>query len=93
MECPPGRGDCDRDPANGCEVDLSNDADNCHVCGHSCQGGHATTGCFEGVCRLLGCEPGYGDCDHIADNGCETKLCYTSYGWTCNSEECGSYTY
>jgi hypothetical protein len=73
---------------NGCEAELSNDADNCHVCGHSCRNAHTTAGCFDGVCRILGCDPEYGDCDHIADNGCEAKLCYTSQGWQCR-ERCG----
>jgi hypothetical protein len=83
IECPAGRGDCDGDPANGCEADLESDADHCHVCGHSCRGAHAAVGCFDGACRLLGCDPGYGDCDHLAENGCEAELCYTSQGWRC----------
>jgi len=35
LQCPPGRGDCDGDPANGCEADLSTDTDNCRACGHA----------------------------------------------------------
>jgi hypothetical protein len=92
LECPAGRGDCDLDPTNGCEADLSHDADNCHVCGHSCRGEHATEGCFDGVCRILGCEHEWGDCDHVAENGCETHLCYTSHGWQCQAR-CGGYGY
>ena len=92
FECPEGRGDCDGDAANGCEAELSSDADNCHVCGHSCRGAHATAGCFDGACRILGCEPGYGDCDHLAENGCEAELCYTSRGWQCR-EPCGEGMY
>jgi hypothetical protein len=88
IECPSGRGDCDGNAANGCETELSSDADNCHVCGHSCRSAHTTAGCFDGACRVLGCEPGYGDCDHLADNGCEAALCYTSQGWRCR-EPCG----
>jgi hypothetical protein len=91
-ECPPGRGDCDRDPANGCEADLTADADNCHVCGLSCRGAHATEGCFGGVCRVIACEPGYGDCDRRAENGCEARLCHTSHGYEC-AETCGGYTW
>lgn len=34
--CDPGFGDCDGDVANGCEVDLSKDMNNCGVCGTKC---------------------------------------------------------
>ena len=86
----PGRGDCDRDPANGCETDVTTDVDNCHVCGKSCRAPQTTAGCFDGECRIIACEPGYGDCDHHAENGCETQLCYTSQGYKC-AATCGGY--
>jgi len=31
--CPDGRGDCNRNPADGCEVDLARDEANCGACG------------------------------------------------------------
>ena len=31
--CPDGRGDCNRDPTDGCEVDLARDEANCGACG------------------------------------------------------------
>jgi hypothetical protein len=39
---------CDGQAANGCEVDVSNDPNNCGVCGHSCCGGT----CGGGSCNL-----------------------------------------
>jgi hypothetical protein len=51
LACPAGRGDCDADPSNGCEVDLSDDADNCRACGHACSAaGAATAMCIDGRC-------------------------------------------
>lgn len=33
--CPEGRGDCNRDPADGCEVDLARDPAHCGACGRA----------------------------------------------------------
>lgn len=44
VECAAGHMDCDGDPANGCEVDVQNDASQCGACGHSCLGGACTAG-------------------------------------------------
>lgn len=46
--CPSGRGDCDEDPANGCEADLSSSVDDCGRCSDRCLSGQR---CVEGVCR------------------------------------------
>jgi hypothetical protein len=37
--CAAGKGDCDVNPDNGCEVTLATDAANCGTCGNSCGGG------------------------------------------------------
>jgi len=51
VQCPAGRGDCDGDPGNGCETDLSADADNCRACGHACTGASAAAAmCVDGRC-------------------------------------------
>jgi hypothetical protein len=43
--CNAGFGDCDMDPSNGCEVDFSNDSQNCGFCGFQCfPGSHCTGG-------------------------------------------------
>ncbi|MEZ4294383.1 MAG: VWA domain-containing protein [Polyangiaceae bacterium] len=46
LECPPSSGNCDKDPANGCEANLKNDAENCGGCGVSCMG----EPCIDGSC-------------------------------------------
>jgi hypothetical protein len=72
--CPPGTGDCDGNPGNGCETDLRFDLNNCGWCGHVCAYPHATTDCLDTICTILSCDPDWGDCDASFSNGCETDL-------------------
>lgn len=67
--CTPGRGDCDQDPSNGCEVDTDTDMQHCGACNSACA---ITQSCAGGAC--IGCEPGEADCDGDMANGCETLL-------------------
>lgn len=46
--CNAGNGDCDLDPANGCEINLTIDNAHCGVCGVACVGGQT---CVAGVCQ------------------------------------------
>ncbi len=46
--CPDGRGDCDGNPANGCEADILYDERHCGACGAICAG----------TCRNGGCDVG-----------------------------------
>jgi hypothetical protein len=94
--CELGYGDCDGDPANGCETRVD-DLDNCGACGVSCD----LDNCAGGVCTAGPCEAGMADCDRDPDNGCETSLrttmdcvvcgkaCYFSNATaSCESGEC-----
>lgn len=71
--CPAGRGDCDHDPSNGCEVDLQTDMANCGACAAACGSANATAACTAGACQIS-CAAGFGNCDGDAANGCETDL-------------------
>lgn len=42
-------GDCDGNPANGCEVDIMNSEAHCGACNQPCPSGQV---CFDGVCEL-----------------------------------------
>lgn len=64
--CEDGFGDCDGDPANGCEADLTK-APNCGGCGNTCA--HGTCGGTQ-----CSCSPGFSDCDGDPKNGCEADL-------------------
>jgi Stigma-specific protein, Stig1 len=43
----PARADCDHDPKNFCEVDLTSSKQHCGACGHTCPGAEA---CVGGLC-------------------------------------------
>ena len=54
--------------------DLSSDPSNCGTCGNICSFSHSTSTCVSGSCELGTCNPGFGNCDTIDSNGCETSL-------------------
>lgn len=70
--CNAGFGDCDLNPANGCETNLGQTAAHCGRCGQACVLSHATAVCRGGSCAIGTCDTGFGDCDGDPDNGCET---------------------
>lgn len=46
-----------------------------NCCGIACATpAHGTASCSGGRCGIGTCQPGYGDCDGFATNGCETSL-------------------
>jgi hypothetical protein len=58
-------------------VDLQNDALNCGACNNACPGatteGRGSPLCVLGRCTYH-CPPGFADCDHRIENGCEVDL-------------------
>jgi len=71
--CDPGWGDCDGNPANGCEANLHVDPNNCTACGMKCGLKNAIDGCSDG-CYIAACQFGWADCDNNMGNGCETSV-------------------
>jgi hypothetical protein len=67
IQCPPGQVLC----GNTCR-DLTNDPNNCRTCGNQCNLPGAVPGCTGSACVLLSCRDGFGNCDNVATNGCET---------------------
>lgn len=84
LGCAEGFADCDASEANGCEVDITS-ATHCGACGNSCptppMGAPA---CIDGTCGVGECLPGFGDCDGVADNGCEQRLDSDAHCGGCN---------
>ena len=86
--CDNGFADCDGSSVNGCETNTLTDRNNCGQCGGACaknlvciNGGctcnncnfpNARSKCVNLQCVLDACLPGFGDCDNIPANGCET---------------------
>lgn len=71
--CPFSRADCNRDPADGCEVALGT-LDDCSACGAACRLAHATSECRSLGCAIASCEADFADCNSTAADGCETSL-------------------
>jgi hypothetical protein len=84
--CHFGWDDCDGAPDNGCEQSVLEDLQNCGACGHSCaRPAHGQVACRSAACALASCDAGFGDCDGLLANGCETPL--VADGKNCG--ECG----
>ena len=71
--CNPGFLNCDGQSANGCEVSGGTDINNCGSCAKVCGFANATPKCVMGTCAIASCAQGFGDCDGMAQNGCETN--------------------
>jgi hypothetical protein len=84
--CIPGFADCDGMVENGCEADLTT-VMNCGMCGRRCPLAtqvHVTApSCAMGMCAFGGCDAGWGDCNGVPDDGCETSLTTTANCGTC----------
>lgn len=72
--CDTGYADCNGRAADGCEVELSNDQNNCGACQSACALANASSACVDGACVLVSCQVGFSDCDGNANNGCEAAL-------------------
>jgi hypothetical protein len=74
ISCSTGFGDCDGNVGTGCETNLTNNLSHCGTCSKVCSFDHAAASCSAGVCELGACAAGWGNCDGIKPNGCETPL-------------------
>ncbi len=63
--------------------DLQTDVTNCGSCNHTCVNPHGTTVCLGGVCDPT-CTTGWGNCDGVADNGCERDLNTVTFCGSCS---------
>lgn len=71
--CSPLLGDCNGVSADGCETSLATTS-NCGGCGLACSIPGGTGSCPGGICTVNSCNPGVGNCDGFAANGCESPL-------------------
>lgn len=54
LECAPGFADCNQDPSDGCETDLSVNPNHCGACGNECELALGQP-CVEGKCLMTPC--------------------------------------
>lgn len=71
--CDLGFQSCNGDPADGCEINTTNDVNNCDGCGKVCALPHATPICLNSTCAIGRCDDGWADCDQDPSNGCEVN--------------------
>ena len=72
--CPGARLDCNALGADGCEVKVNNDPQNCSRCGNVCPAiANGSAGCLNGVCNIERCNLGFSDCNGDPSDGCETN--------------------
>eukprot|EP01112_Ceratiomyxa_fruticulosa_P003362 TRINITY_DN1371_c0_g1_i3.p1 TRINITY_DN1371_c0_g1~~TRINITY_DN1371_c0_g1_i3.p1 ORF type:complete len:675 (-),score=106.85 TRINITY_DN1371_c0_g1_i3:172-2196(-) len=74
-KCADGWANVDGVPSNGCEVDLTTDVHNCGSVGNNCHSLNNVQGvhCANSFCVVDSCANGFGNCDGIVGNGCETN--------------------
>ncbi|MGC8928112.1 MAG: hypothetical protein ACP5QK_09355 [Myxococcota bacterium] len=66
--------DCNGNPVDGCEIDSSNDINNCGNCGNKCTVANGTAKCENSSCDIASCNIGYRDCKNGYLDGCETNI-------------------
>ena len=74
--CPAGFADCNGEPGDGCEADLT-DVAHCGSCENRCaSNGRANTEptCEAGACGPHVCRTDFADCDGVELTGCEVDL-------------------
>jgi len=73
--CFMGYADVDGNPANGCEVNLVNDPQNCGAVGNDVTHlPHAIGACSGGTARIVACDPGWINANGFVLDGCEMAL-------------------
>ena len=81
--CNTGFANCDNITSNGCEVNLTNNVNNCGSCGNICSFANASANCISSTCGIGSCNAGFANCDGLSSNGCEINT-------TNNVNNCGS---
>ncbi len=74
--CTSGFADCNGNVSDGCETQL-NSITNCLACGTMCSFANAAAACGSGGCAMGACNSGFGNCDGMPINGCETPTSST----------------
>ncbi len=71
--CGAGRADCNANPADGCEVSIAGDPNNCGGCGNVCSLANASSTCVSAQCMIGSCNFSYADCNGMTADGCEVN--------------------
>ncbi len=80
--CEAGRGECNANPEDGCETDLTSNPINCGRCRAVCASGM----CSGGMCTSTECPDGYADCNQREEDLCEASLSTIEHCQTCGKQ-------
>jgi hypothetical protein len=85
LVCNPGYADCNINPTDGCEVNVTADPAHCGNCGNSCPFRPASTRtCVASACSYT-CNGTFVDCNGLPADGCEVQ----ANSFPSNSSNCG----
>ena len=59
---------------NGCETNIDTSVQHCGACGMTCAPPRAVAVCNNGMCGIGACNVGFGDCNRMVGDGCESPL-------------------
>ena len=74
ITCISGFANCNNNPADGCEIHVATDPNNCGACGVVCNLNQATSSCSNGQCTVVSCNVGWADCNGNSSDGCEVNV-------------------
>jgi hypothetical protein len=80
--CNAGFKDCNTMVADGCEINITSNVNNCGACGNVCTVANGTPGCTGSACTVAGCNTGFANCNNQYSDGCEVNT-------TNNVNNCG----
>jgi hypothetical protein len=87
IDCDEDHADCNGEPADGCEADVSGDVLHCGDCDEKCPEEPGNTAyCLNGECGETMCEAGYGNCNGDPDDGCEQDLTSVAHCGRCGGQ-------
>lgn len=72
--CNAGFADCNNIVSDGCEINTRTSVNNCGACNAQCFVANGTSACSNGACAVASCNAGFGNCDGVPANGCETNV-------------------
>lgn len=80
---PPDGGAASLRCCEGACTRVDSNKDHCGACRKRCSAAHASVSCANGECMLGACNPGWGDCNGLSADDCETNL-------ASNVDHCGA---
>lgn len=72
--CDPDHMDCNNNPLDGCEIDITSSIEHCGGCNRLCNPANANGKCINKICIIESCKPNFQNCNNDVIDGCEADL-------------------